>query len=92
MKSAGVFVGGLTSVLTCNLIMIGICSSATSVPVTPPAAVPPPPAPAPIVRMDTVRVEPQSEPLPWGGFIWRCNGHISLDPEADFQLPICFNR
>jgi hypothetical protein len=89
MKSAGVFVGGLTSVLTCNLIMIGICSSAPMVPSTPPASVPLP-VPAPIVRIEAARIEPQSEPLPWGTFI--CNGHISLDPEGAIALPICFNR
>lgn len=90
MKSTGVFVGGLTSVLSMNLMLIGVCSSA---PVhTPPAAVPPPPAPAPIVRMESVRIDPQSEPLPWGSFIWRCNGHISIDADEAVALPICLSR
>jgi hypothetical protein len=70
-------------------MLIGVCSSAPSLP-TPPAAVPPP-VPAPIVRIEPARVEPQSEPLPWGTFIWGCNGHISLDPEETIALPLCFN-
>jgi hypothetical protein len=90
MKSAGVFLGGLTSVLTCNLIMIGVCSSAPSRPTPSPAV--PPPVPAPIVRIEAARIEPQSEPLPWGTFIWGCGGRISVDPEGVIALPICLNR
>jgi len=88
MKNAGVFVGGLTSVLTLNLIMIGVCSSAPSIPVPAPAV--PPPLPAPIVRMEPAKVE--SQPVPWSALVWRCNGHISLDDDAGFSLPICLNR
>ena len=91
MKSAGVFLGGLTSVLTMNLMLIGVCSSAPS---CPPPVLPaiPPPAPAPIIRLEPKYELPPSEPLPWGTFIWGCGGHISLDPEGSFSLPICLNR
>ena len=89
MKSAGVFVGGLTSILTMNLMLIGVCSSAP-VPVAP--ALPPPPTAAPIIRSVPVIVEPQSEPMPWGMFIWGCGGRISVDPEGVLPLPICLNR
>jgi hypothetical protein len=90
MKSAGVFVGGLTSVLTMNLMLIGVCSSAPT-PMTP-AVPPPPPVPAPVVRVVTEVLEPRSEPMPWGTFIWGCGGRISIDPEGALPLPICFNR
>jgi hypothetical protein len=86
MKSAGVFLGGLTSVLACNLMLVGLCSSAPAC--TPPAA-PPPPAPPPIVRLSPAVAEPQSEPMPWGTFIWGCGGRISLDPEGGIELPTC---
>ncbi len=87
MKSAGVFLGGLVSVLTCNLMLIGVCSSAPSAPL--PAVPPPPPVPAPIVRVAPIAPEYRSEPLPWGTFIWGCGGHISVDPNNVVELPIC---
>lgn len=87
MKSAGVFLGGLTSVLTCNLMLIGVCSSAPSLPT--PHAAPPPPAPAPVVRIQPKYEAPPSEPLPWGTFIWGCGGHVSVDPDGAVTLPIC---
>lgn len=86
MKSAGVFLGGLTSVLTMNLMLIGVCSSAPSCPPPPAAPAVQPPVPAPIVRIER-RFEP--EPIPWGTFIWGCGGHISADPENVVELPIC---
>ncbi|HLY12370.1 MAG TPA: hypothetical protein VKW04_23915 [Planctomycetota bacterium] len=89
MKSAGVFLGGLTSVLTFNLMLIGVCSSAPAC--TPPAALPPP-VPTPIVRTVSVSVEPPSEPMPWGTFIWGCGGRMSMDPDGVLLLPICLNR
>jgi len=91
MKSAGVFLGGLTSVLACNLMLVGVCSSAS--PATLPSAPSvPPPTPAPVVRI-AVRSEPApSEPLPWGTFIWGCGGRISIDPEGAVALPICLSR
>lgn len=89
MKSAGVFVGGLTSILTINLMLVSVCSSA---PVTMAPAVPPPSVPPPIIRMASGPVQPQSEPIPWGTFIWGCGGHISVDPEGAVALPICLNR
>lgn len=90
MKSAGVFVGGLTSVLTINLMLIGVCSSAPTG--APPAAALPPPMPPPVVRLVPVIDEPRSEPMPWGTFIWGCGGRISLDPDGGLSLPVCFNR
>ena len=87
MKSAGVFLGGLTSVLTVNLMLIGVCSSAST---CAPAAVVPPPVPPPIVRIQPKHVESPSEPLPWGVFIWGCGGRVAVDPvEGALQLPIC---
>lgn len=88
MKSAGVFLGGLTSVMACNLMLVGVCSSAPSL--TPPAALPPPPVPAPIVRV-IEKSAPPLEPIPWGMFIWGCGGRIAVDAEAALALPICFN-
>ncbi len=89
MKSAGVFVGGLTSVLTVNLMLVGVCSSApsTAAPALPPA-VPVPPA---VVRIAPVVAEPPSIPMPWGTFVWGCGGRISVDPEGAVALPVCFN-
>jgi len=89
MKSAGVFVGGLTSILTINLMLVSVCSSA---PVTMPAAAARPPLPTPVVRMTTAPAQPQAEPIPWGTFIWGCGGHIAVDPEGAIALPICLNR
>jgi hypothetical protein len=90
MKSAGVFVGGLTSVLTVNLMLVGVCSSA---PMAAAPALPPPlPVPPPVVRSVAVEPRPLSEPIPWGTFIWGCGGHISVDPEGAWALPICLNR
>ena len=86
MKSAGVFLGGLASVLTCNLMLISVCSSSPSIPATP--AVPPPLPPA-VVRIQPKYVEPPVEPLPWGVFIWGCGGRIAIDPEGSVTLPIC---
>lgn len=87
MTSAGVFLGGLASVLTCNLMLIGVCSSAPTVPL---AAAPPPPLPAPVVRLQPKYAEPPSEPLPWGVFIWGCGGRVAVDlEEGAVQLPIC---
>jgi len=87
MKSAGVFLGGLTSVLACNLIMVGVCSSA----VLPPAPVVPqvPNLPPAVVRLAPVTPEYRSEPLPWGTFIWGCGGHISVDLDGALALPLC---
>jgi hypothetical protein len=89
MKSARVFLGGLTSVLGCNLMLMGVCSSAPSC--VPPAAPPPPPPPA-IVRLAPELAEPESQPIPWGTFIWGCGGRISVDPEGALALPLCLNR
>jgi hypothetical protein len=89
MKSAGVFLGGLTSVLSLNLMLIGVCSSAPSC--APPAAVPPA-VPPPIVRIAPAHAEAQPEPMPWGTFIWGCGGRVSIDPEGAVALPICLSR
>jgi hypothetical protein len=89
MKSSGVFLGGLTSVLTCNLMLVGVCSSAPTC--TPPAALPPP-VPPPIVRVVPALAESESQPIPWGTFIWGCGGRISIDPEGAIALPVCLNR
>jgi hypothetical protein len=87
MKSAGVFLGGLGSVLACNLMLIGVCSSAP-LPAAPP---PPPPAPAPaIVKVLPKPVEQRPVPaIPLGLFVWGCGAHLSVDPEGAFTLPIC---
>ncbi len=89
MKSAGVFVGGLTSVLTVNLMLVGVCSSAptSAAPALPPAV----PVPPPVVRIAPVVAEPPSIPMPWGTFVWGCGGRISVDPEGALALPVCFN-
>ena len=89
MKSAGVFVGGLTSILTINLMLVSVCSSA---PVTMSPAVPPPPVPPPIIRLAPAHAEPQAEPIPWGTFIWGCGGRISVDPDGAIAPPLCLNR
>jgi hypothetical protein len=88
MKNNGVFLGGLTSVLACNLMLIGVCSSAPAGPA--PAAAPPPPAPPPpVVRMLPKPVEIPSEPVPLGLFFWGCGSHLSVDPDGVIALPIC---
>jgi hypothetical protein len=88
MKSNGVFLGGLTSVLACNLMLIGVCSSGPVAPA--PASVPPPPAPPPpIVRIVVKPAEIPTEPVPLGLFFWGCGPHLSADPEGVLALPIC---
>jgi hypothetical protein len=88
MKSNGVFLGGLTSVLACNLMLIGVCSSSPAGPA--PAAAPPPPAlPPPIVRLVPKTVEIPVAPVPLGMFLWGCGAHLSADPEGVLALPIC---
>jgi hypothetical protein len=89
MKNAGVFVGGLTSVLACNLMLIGVCSSAPVQPAAAPAAPPPPPAPPAIVRVVPKPAAPSAQPLPLGLFLWGCGSHLSVDPEGALPLPIC---
>lgn len=85
MKSSGVFLGGLTTVLATNLMLIGVCSSAPSHPA--PAA-PPPPVPEAVVKVAPKPVElPPSVPL--GLFVWGCGAHRSIDPEGILALPIC---
>jgi len=87
MKNGGVFLGGLALVLTCNLMLIGVCSSAPLRPT--PAAAPPPPPPAPIVRIVVKPAEVELEPIPFGLFLWGCGAHSYFDPEAALPLPIC---
>lgn len=84
MKNAGVFLGALGSVLACNLMLIGVCSSAPSRPAPLPAPAPPP-APA------IVKVVPKPEPVtpPLGLFVWGCGAHLRLDPEGALALPVC---
>lgn len=92
MKSAGVFLGGLGSVLACNLMLIGVCSSAPSGPIATPASPPPPPPPPPpaIVKIVPKPVQPPpAPPLPLGLFVWGCGAHLSVDAEGAFPLPIC---
>jgi hypothetical protein len=86
MKNAGVFLGGLTSVLACNLMLIGVCSSAPSRPTPLPAAPPPPPAPPAVVK---VVPRPSEMSLPLGVFIWGCGAHRSVDADGALALPIC---
>ena len=87
MKSAGVFLGGLTTVLACNLMLIGVCSSAPVQPVPAPAA-PPLPPPAAVIKIAPRPVEKTVE-VPLGLFVWGCGAHLSIDPEGAFPLPIC---
>ena len=89
MKNAGVFLGGLGSVLACNLMLIGVCSSAPVHPGPVAAAPPPPPPPpAPVVRV-VPRIETYSESVPLGVFFWGCGMHLSVDPDGVLPLPIC---
>lgn len=88
MKSGGVFLGGLGSVLACNLMLIGVCSSEPAHLPTPPA-MPPCPAPPLVVRMDPKPVEAPSAPVPLGLFLWGCGAHLTIDPEGVLPLPIC---
>ena len=90
MKNGGVFLGGLASVFACNLMLIGVCSSAPAGPAPLPAAPPPPPPPPlAIVKVPPKPVETLSEPLPLGLFLWGCGAHRSADPEGAIPLPIC---
>jgi hypothetical protein len=89
MKSAGVFLGGLTSVLACNLMLIGVCSSAPSGPAALPAAPPPLPAPPAVVKTVPKLVELRVESLPLGVFIWGCGAHRIVSAEGAFALPVC---
>lgn len=87
MKSAGVFLGGLGSVLACNLMLIGVCSSAPTRPAPPPVAPPPPPPPAAVLKAIPKPAEPVS--LPLGVFLWGCGGRMIVDTEGALPLPIC---
>ena len=90
MKSAGVFLGGLGSVLGINLMLIGVCSSApASVPPIPPPTILPPPA---IVKVVPRAPEMQADPVPLGVFLWGCGTHLTADPEGALPLPICAPR
>jgi hypothetical protein len=90
MKNAGVFVGGLTSMLACNLLLIGVCSSAPAGPAPMlPAAPAPPPVPPAIVKTLPKPVETLFEPVPLGLFLWGCGSHLCVDPEGALPLPIC---
>ncbi|MBI3857639.1 MAG: hypothetical protein HY293_18310 [Planctomycetes bacterium] len=90
MKNAGVFLGGLGSVLACNLMLIGVCSSAPTDPPPAPAAPPPPPPLAAVVKfIPEPVVERPSDPMPMGLFMWGCGGHLMLDPEGALPLPVC---
>jgi len=89
MKNAGVFLGGLTSVLACNLMLIGVCSSAPAGPASAPAAPPPLPPPPAIVKVVSKPVETLTQPVPLGLFLWGCGSHLSVDPEGALPLPIC---
>jgi len=73
--------------LTVNLMLIGVCSSAST---CAPAAAVPPPVPPPVLRIQPRHAESPSEPMPWGVFIWGCGGRVAVDPEEGaLQLPIC---
>lgn len=87
MKSAGVFLGGLSSVLAFNLMLIGVCSSAPVHPAPAPAVPPPPPPPA-IVKIAPRPVQSTLD-MPLGLFMWGCGAHLSIDPEGALPLPIC---
>lgn len=89
MKSAGVFLGGLTSVLACNLMLIGVCSSAPNGPSPLPAAPPLPPTPPAVVKTLPRPAELRAESLPLGVFLWGCGAHRSVDAEGGFALPVC---
>ena len=89
MKSAGVFLGGLGSVLACNLMLIGVCSSAPSRPAPAPAAPPPPPPPPAVVKVVPKPVETLAQPVPLGLFIWGCGGRMKINPDGALPLPIC---
>lgn len=86
MKNAGVFLGGLGLILTCNLMLISVCSSA---PLRPLPASPPPPPPAPIVKPVPKPLPLEMEAPPFGVFVWGCGAHLSIDPEGALPLPIC---
>lgn len=93
MKSAGVFLGGLGSVLGINLMLIGVCSSAPAAPapaapIAPPTILPPPA----IVRVIPRAPEMQADPVPLGVFLWGCGTHRTADPEGALPLPICAPR
>src|SRR5262245_19189674 len=89
-KSAGVFLGGLGSVLACNLVLIVVCSSAPTHPLPqPPASPPPPPPPPAVVRgvPKPVVAEAPVPAVPLGLFVWGCGAHRSVDPEGALPLP-----
>ena len=87
MKSAGVVLGGLGSVLACNLMLIGVCSSAPSRPAPPPVAPPPPPPPAAVLKVLPKPAETVAVPL--GLFVWGCGGRRIVDTEGVLPLPVC---
>lgn len=90
MKSAGVFLGGLGTVLASNLMLIGVCSSAASGPLPPPPAPAPPPPPPAIVRViPKPVVEASTPPVPLGLFVWGCGAHLRVDPDGALTLPVC---
>ena len=89
MKSAGVFLGGLTSVLACNLMLIGVCSSAPTGAAPLPALPPPLPAPPAIVKTVPKPAELRAESYPLGVFVWGCGAHRFVDAEGALALPIC---
>jgi hypothetical protein len=91
MKSAGVFLGGLGSVLACNLLLIGVCSSAPShaLPQPPVAPPPPPPPPAVVKVVPKPAVEVPAPAVPLGLFVWGCGAHRSIDPEGVLSFPVC---
>ena len=88
MKSAGVFLGGLGGVLACNLMLVGVCSSAPGAP-APAVPAPLPPAPAPIVKTIPKPAQTVAPSAPLGVFFWGCGAHLSVDPEGALPLPIC---
>jgi hypothetical protein len=89
MKSAGVFLGGLGSVLACNLMLVGVCSSAPSRPAPPPVTPPPPPPPPVVLKVVTKTVEAATQPVPLGLFMWGCGGRMIVDTEGALPLPVC---
>lgn len=88
MKNAGVFLGSLGLMLTCNLMLISVCSSSPLPPVSA-APPPPPPAPAPVVKIAPTPPTIETVAPPLGLMIWGCGAHRFLDPEAALPLPIC---
>jgi hypothetical protein len=89
MKSAGVFLGGLGSVLACNLMLIGVCSSAPAQPTPPPVAPPPPPPPPVVLKVVAKVAETANPPVALGMFLWGCGGRMIVDPDGALPLPVC---